>query len=549
MNKKIKLFLVIIFMFCIISCVNSFEVYAVETLNDFNTAPGELIIPFQKIWHENVSENEKVPITITLYKYLGDTFNINDTTNTKAIETVTLNGEESSSWQYNFDISKESLIDSNGNHYKFKFIEQMPQGYMEVERKEPTVTFSPPNTAEDYQILSSNSLTNIPLEKIGASTGTIVAATMTSEDKDKFICGVTGDQQCDIIIWTQDALSPAERVLIARFVNKTTANFKKAIYELNEDGTIKANTVYFISGNGTLGGMSVGKDIDEIEKVMFSNTSKWSHVLVGVYNKSQASSIGASITNDVSKISLTVKKEWNDHNNILELRPLNITIELLKNGEVVNEVILSESNSWTHTFNGLLEYSNGKLNDYDVRELNINGYVSSNKIEENTIIITNTHEVKSTEITVNKVWNNIEQLEKLPGVIVALYYKKSEKEQFREISRIILNEENNWTYTFKDGKDIITNKIYDILPSNYIYDVKEIGFDITDEYEKSFYEEFFITDYSHTDNSWIITNTCTASYILPETGSSKTLILAMVTIFLLGTPIIYLIYSFIKKDV
>ena len=79
--------------------------------------------------------------------------------------------------------------------------------------------------------------------------------------------------------------------------------------------------------------------------------------------------------------------------------------------------------------------------------------------------------------------------------------------------------------------------------------IKEIEFDVDTDEERTFYEDFFIIDYAHTGNDWIITNTCTASYILPETGSTKTFILMIVTMLLLGMPIIYLIYSFIRKDI
>lgn len=549
MKKKMKNILLVFFAFFMMMCVYDSKVYALETLSDFNTAPGELLIPFRKIWHEDVREDEKVPIKITLYKYLGETFNINDTANTKIVETIMLGTEENPGWEYNFDISNEVLVDSNNNNYKFIIIEEMPNGYIEVDRKDPVVTFSPPNTSDDFQILSSNSLTNIPLEKVGASTGTIVAATMTSEDKDKFICGPNGNQQCDIIIWTQSSLSPAERVLIARFVSTTGANFKKAVYELNEDGTIKANTVYFISGDGTLGGMSVGTDVDGIEKVMFSETSKWSHVLTGVYNQSQASAIGAFITNNVSRIDLTVKKQWDDHNNILGLRPLEITIQLLKNGNVIDEVKLFESNNWTYTFTGLIEYTNGEKNEYMIKEVDVLGYISDSSVEGNVVTITNTHEVIPTTVSVKKVWNNVGQIGELPGIIVVLYYKVNENDTFREIARVTLNKENNWQHIFSSGRDVVTGKEFDILPENYIYMIKEIEFDVDTDEERTFYEDFFIIDYAHTGNDWIITNTCTASYILPETGSTKTFILMIVTMLLLGMPIIYLIYSFIRRDI
>ena len=40
-----------------------------------------------------------------------------------------------------------------------------------------------------------------------------------------------------------------------------------------------------------------------------------------------------------------------------------------------------------------------------------------------------------------------------------------------------------------------------------------------------------------------------AEYILPETGSMKSIVISIISIFLLGMPSIYLVYSFIRKDI
>ena len=535
MNKirKTLFFTIIVFLLTIFAFSN--QVYAVD--DGFNTAPGELKIPFEKKWQDVSVEQFPDYINIKLYKYIGDVF---DEKTAILLETRTLTSENN--WKYEFDISKEPLIDSNGLHYNFKVVEEMPLGFEEITRNDPIVNFSPP-MAGDYDILSSNSLTNIPLSQIGGNTATIVAATMTSEDKSKFICGPNGNQQCDVIIWTQTQLSPAERVLIARFVSKTGANFKKASYELNEDGTIKSNTVYFISGDGALGGMTVGTDVDGIDKVMFDTTSKWSHVLTGVYTPSRANSIASSITNTLKRTNLIVEKKWDDHNNILGLRPNSVTIQLLKNGGVVDSVKLSASNNWKYEFKDLVEYDNGIKNIYTINEITVNGYTSSQLKSGSSIIITNTHEVKPTEVNVEKIWKNTGQIAKLPGVKVALYYKVSEDDTPKEIAQAILSEANNWKYTFTrgDGK-------FDILPEDYIYIIKEIGFDVS-ESEKSFYDEYFDTKYTQKGNDWVITNICKVTYVLPETGSNNNLVILVLSVILLGTPSIYLVYSFIKKDI
>ena len=269
---------------------------------------------------------------------------------------------------------------------------------------------------------------------------------------------------------------------------------------------------------------------------------------MGTYYKSSTETNASYITNGIKRVDISVEKVWNDHNNILELRPFEITVQLLKNNVVIDNVKLSQNNNWHHTFSGLYEYTNGEKNKYEIKELDIANYVSSSRREGNKFIITNTREVLSTNVSVNKVWNNVDQIEQLPGVIVGLYYKTGVNEPLYELNRVVLNYDNNWQYTFNNGVNSTTGKVFDILPAEYIYEVREIGLEV-DESEADFYNEFFITELANTGNSWTITNTCTASYVLPETGNSGGLILTIVAVLLLGTPIVYIIYPFVGKGI
>ena len=90
------------------------------------------------------------------------------------------------------------------------------------------------------------------------------------------------------------------------------------------------------------------------------------------------------------------------------------------------------------------------------------------------------------------------------------------------------------------------------LPKNINYEIKELysdGFVVEITYPNSSTDINTTTGTLNLNSNQEVTFLNITGYILPETGSSKTIILAMVTIFLLGTPVIYLIYSFIKKDV
>ena len=502
----------------IIGTTNKVYAEEINSNSDITTETGTILIPFEKRWYNVPEDVRPDSINIKLYKYLEEEF---DESKAILVTTATINKE--TEWKHEFDISKEPLFDTNNNPYKFKVVEDIIPGYEEIEHQDPQVKFTPPSVDNGWQRVT-------PCDQIDITT--------EGNLKTVIVAKMTGNQDNIFIVWTVEALTESERKLIY----DGTKN-------INGLGNPKYNKYVYISGpkgeyynNGEL---VLEVDVDHIN--FYGGTSVWSLFVTGLYEKSSTEANASYITNTIKRKDILVEKVWDDHNNILGIRPSEITVQLLKNDVVLEEIKLSENNSWKYEFKDLYEYTNGELNLYTVKELEVENYTSSIITEQNKITITNVHKVESTEVNVKKIWNNTEQIEDLPGVIVVLYYKINEEDSFHEIGRIILNETNNWEYKFINGTDVVTGKYYDILPADYIYEIKEIENDITEESEKLFYEEFFITDYSQTGNNWIITNTCTATYILPETGKSGALILSIVVIFLLTTPIIYLIYSFIKK--
>ena len=522
MKKKIGIFIAILISFFMIMLSNMYFVNAEEAvlLGDV-TDLGKVYIPFEKKWSNVPEEAMPEKLTIKLYKYLGDEFEISSA---KLVESIDLNSENN--WKYNFDISNVELFDQQNNAYKFKVVEEAIDGYEELEHQDPGVKFNPPSADKNWQRVTTNKQTIFDINENVQSA--IVATT-------------TGNQNNLTVVWTLDPLSESERKMIyASIQSANLPNIFQREYE----------TYVFISGtSGTYYHNNEPTIEIGVGKINFlGGTSVWQQFGMGTYYKSSTETNAAYITNGIKRVDISVEKVWNDHNDILKLRPQEITIQLLKNNVVIEQVELSQSNNWSYTFSGLYEYTNGIKNEYQIKELDISNYISSSKREGNKFIITNTRDVVATNVTVNKIWNNVGQIETLPGVIVGLYYKTGPNEPLHELNRVILNYDNNWKYTFTNGKDITTGQEFDILPVDYIYEVREIGLDI-DESEEEFYRDFFITEHANTGNSWTITNTCTASYILPDTGNSGGLILTIVAVLLLGTPIVYIIYPFVSKGI
>ena len=118
---------------------------------------------------------------------------------------------------------------------------------------------------------------------------------------------------------------------------------------------------------------------------------------------------------------VTVTKEWNDKNNQDGIRPDEIEVRLLKNGEDFKTLKLKKSENWTITVENLPKYDNGNLIKYSVEESRIDGYNSPETAGDvaTGFVITNSRDTAVVkEFAIEKVWkdgNNIDQIR--PGKI------------------------------------------------------------------------------------------------------------------------------------
>ena len=79
---------------------------------------------------------------------------------------------------------------------------------------------------------------------------------------------------------------------------------------------------------------------------------------------------GSIITNakDVEIVSVTVKKVWDDENDLDKKRPSQIVVQLLADGVVIEEVTLNAQNEWSNEWVGLNKNKDGKQILYSVKE-------------------------------------------------------------------------------------------------------------------------------------------------------------------------------------
>lgn len=218
----------------------------------------------------------------------------------------------------------------------------------------------------------------------------------------------------------------------------------------------------------------------------------------------------------IPNTSLKIIKVWNDNDNEAGLRPDEVYITLLCNGEYEDEAILSGENDWEYTWTSLNESY-----DYDVVE----GYVSDDYTcsitrAGNIITIENTlagielpdpepdpPPIDTTRIVVNKVWNNDDETVRPDTVSIDLL-RDGELYDTVKLSKL-----SNWRYSWDD------------LDVGYTWSVIES--DIPKGYSVS---------YSKTDSEHItVTNTYSpdegSEVIMPSTGGSLSKWVGLYSIF------------------
>lgn len=143
-----------------------------------------------------------------------------------------------------------------------------------------------------------------------------------------------------------------------------------------------------------------------------------------------------------------VTKQWNDGNNVDGIRPSAVEVFLLRDGEPYRKVNLSALNGWNHVFNNLPERGT-----YTVREVEVDGYQTSYETEENSCIITNTHEPASSdaiEVLVKVVWidNDNATKQRPDHVTVQLLKNQLLRRNLTVIKTASVSEDNQWMTTF-----------------------------------------------------------------------------------------------------
>ena len=213
---------------------------------------------------------------------------------------------------------------------------------------------------------------------------------------------------------------------------------------------------------------------------------------------------------ETTKVS--VEKVWNDEGNQDGVRPGSIEVQLYKNGASMGEeykATLSE-NTWSHTWENLAKKENGVDIEYSVKELNATGaaveegtaydanYTATYEIASNTTTITNTHIPEITKVSVEKVWEDVDNQDGVrPGSVEVQLYKNGASMGVEYKATL---SENTWSHTWEslpkkeNGVDIE-------------YSVKELNSTGEAVEEGAAYDANYTATYEIASNTTTITNT------------------------------------------
>lgn len=168
-------------------------------------------------------------------------------------------------------------------------------------------------------------------------------------------------------------------------------------------------------------------------------------------------------------IAISGTKVWDDNDNADGVRPDHIDVVLYGNGSpmVTTDITPDADGTWKWTFEGMPKNdSNGKPIVYTMAEKPVDGYTSSVSGDaEHGFTITNTRSQSTTDITVNKVWNDDDDTAQLrPDAIRVQLYANG-----RQVGRSVrLTAKDGWVHTWTalpvnvDGQPVT-------------YTVKELG--------------------------------------------------------------------------
>lgn len=381
----------------------------------------------EKIWDDLDNKFKLQPESITMELYQ----------NNKKIDDVIVNAK--SDWKFSFD--ELDKYDNEGRIYEYNVKERVPNGY-KISEKE--LVKDPEN---------ENHLTY----------------TFTNYYRNQDTVPIKGDKEW--LDYDNKFNTRPESITVNLYQSVKENDAQAKLYDTRSIGA-KDNWEYSF-GN-------VPKYDDNGE--LYYYTVKETPVLTNNNPQDpgetyESEIIGNDIINTYivnQKTSISGLKEWDDYNDKFNTRPESIIVELYKNDNYVDEVIVNESSDWKYKFTDLDVYDPiiGEENIYTVKEKASEDTADKFSLYEQKVTASgfkNTYINKKTiSLSGEKTWvdyNNV--MKTRPTEITVELYRNNEEEAYDK-TIVTPNDKNEWKYTFDNLPK------YDANGDEYLYTVKEL---------------------------------------------------------------------------
>ena len=163
----------------------------------------------------------------------------------------------------------------------------------------------------------------------------------------------------------------------------------------------------------------------------------------------EASVEGLTVTNThipSERISLNIKTDWNDGNNVDNIRPESVSVRVLRDGTYLRTLTLNRTNEWKTTLTGLLKSDpiTGHVYQYTIEKT---GTTAGYTFAVNGLTITGTHTpVKRIDIPVKVVWDDENDADHIRPDHASVQLSRDNQ----TVETITLNADNNWEFTVED---------------------------------------------------------------------------------------------------
>lgn len=369
--------------------------------------------------------------------------------------TIHLNGSDGSSteatlsnakdWKYTF--KHMPLYDANGNEITYTITEDAVTGYTyTVTNKDRAFTITNKHTQETFSIPVTKTWEDngnqdgvrpsaIHVTLMG-SDGNVYEANLTAAGKWKYefkdlprywmegvaidytlneeaVNGYTykieGNADTGFTV-TNEHISAVTNVVVNKYWEDAE----------NQDGVRPDSVAVTLSGSdGKTYKATLTKDTGfsktfENLPVFFNNGTKITYTVTedavnGYTGKITTDDTGyiLSITNTHAPetIRKTVTKTWDDGNDRDGIRPTNVKIELYGTDGTRRTQYLTKDNHWSYSFENLPKYQNeGTIILYTIKEEAVDGYTQKSVTTTTGFDLTNTHEIRTADYEVKKVW-------------------------------------------------------------------------------------------------------------------------------------------------